>query len=133
MYFLGLTLLFVCLPLLELWLLFQVHAAIDILPTLAIVIITGVVGASLARFQGFIIFTNIQRDLAEGRMPAPHLLDGLMVLIAGVLLITPGLITDTVGFLLLIPPARARIKAWVQRWIEKKFVVRAIDVDSAGW
>jgi len=88
---------------------------------LAIVIITGFVGAFLARAQGIMVLAQIRRDLAEGRMPAPRLMDGVMILIAGVLLITPGLITDTVGFLLLIPVVRSTIRAWLRRKLEEKF------------
>ena len=129
MYSLGLIVLFVGLPLLELWLLLKLHEAVDLLATLMIVVLTGVVGASLARFQGMLVLGNIRRDLAAGNMPAPYLMDGLMILIAGALLITPGLITDTVGFALLIPAFRKCVKGWLSKWLETRFVHRAIDVD----
>ena len=112
---------FILIPILELAVLLKLHAAAGLGNTLAIVIITGFVGAFLARAQGIMVLAQIRRDLAEGRMPAPRLMDGVMILIAGVLLITPGLITDTVGFLLLIPVVRSTIRAWLRRKLEEKF------------
>lgn len=111
---------FILMPILELAVLFRLHEVAGLGNTLAIVIITGFVGAFLARAQGIMVLTQIRRDLAESRMPAPRLMDGVMILIAGVLLITPGLITDTVGFLLLIPSVRSAIRAWLRRKLEEK-------------
>jgi len=111
---------FILIPILELAVLLKLHEAAGLGNTLAIVIITGFVGAFLARAQGIMVLAQIRRDLAEGRMPAPRLMDGVMILIAGVLLITPGLITDTAGFLLLIPAVRARIRVWLRRKLEEK-------------
>ncbi len=107
-------------PILELAVLLKVHQSLGLGNTLAIVIFTGVVGAVLARAQGLMVMTAIQRDLAEGRMPAPRLMDGVMILIAGVLLITPGLITDSAGFLLLLPPVRVSIRALLRQKLEEK-------------
>ena len=111
---------FILIPILELAVLLKLHEAAGLGNTLAIVIITGFVGAFLARAQGIMVLAQIRRDLAEGRMPAPRLMDGVMILIAGVLLITPGLITDTAGFLLLIPVVRSTIRAWLRRKLEEK-------------
>ncbi len=111
---------FIFLPILELWVLFKVDAHLGLGATLLIVVMTGFVGAWLARAQGLMIMLQIQRDLNEGRMPAPRLIDGMMILIAGALLITPGLITDTVGFLLLVPACRAQIRAWLRHKMEQK-------------
>ena len=112
---------FILIPILELAVLLKLHEAAGLGNTLAIVIITGFVGAFLARAQGIMVLAQIRRDLAEGRMPAPRLMDGVMILIAGVLLITPGLITDTAGFLLLTPVVRSTIRAWLRRKFEEKF------------
>jgi len=101
---------FIVMPLIELWLLLQVGAHVGWKSTLALVIVTGVTGAWLARAQGAQVMREIQRDMANGVMPAPRLIDGAMILVAGVLLITPGLITDTLGFLLLLPPVRSQIR-----------------------
>ena len=112
---------FIIMPIIELAVLLKLNEYAGLVNTIAIVIITGFVGAFLARAQGIMVLAQIRRDLAEGRMPAPRLMDGVMILIAGVLLITPGLITDTVGFLLLIPVVRSTIRAWLRRKLEEKF------------
>ena len=111
---------FIFLPIAELWLLFKVDARLGLGATLLIVVLTGFIGAWLARAQGLMVMLQIQRDLNEGRMPAPHLIDGAMILIAGALLITPGLITDSVGFLLLVPGVRAQIRGWLRYKMEQK-------------
>ena len=111
---------FILLPIAELALLLRVHDYVGLGYTLALVVLTGVIGAVLARAEGMRVVTAIQRDVAEGRMPAPRLMDGVMIFAAGLLLITPGLITDTVGFLLLIPATRAAIRAWLRAKLERK-------------
>jgi UPF0716 protein FxsA len=115
-------------PVLEIMVLFRVHDHVGSMNTVALVIITGFVGAAMARQQGFMIVRQIQRDLAEGKMPAPRMIDGVMIIVAGVLLITPGLITDAVGFALLIPPIRHEIRTWVRRQIEKKLSEGTISI-----
>ena len=111
---------FIITPIIELAVLLKLNEYAGLVNTIAIVIITGFVGAFLARAQGIMVLAQIRRDLAEGRMPAPRLMDGVMILIAGVLLITPGLITDTAGFILLIPAVRATVRAWLGRKLEEK-------------
>lgn len=120
MIFSTLVTLFIVMPILEIVILFRVHEHVGPLNTVAIVVVTGFVGAALARQQGFMVLQGIQRDMAEGRMPAPRMMDGVMIMAAGILLITPGLITDAVGFLLLIPPVRREIRIWLRRRIERK-------------
>lgn len=120
MIFSYLMTLFIVMPLLEIWLLVQLGALYGWQWTLMLVVITGVTGAWLARAQGMQVLLAIQRDMAQGRMPAPRLLDGVLILVAGVLLITPGLITDATGFLLLMPPVRVIIRNWLRRKVEKK-------------
>lgn len=104
---LVLLLLFTLLPLGELALLLRTGERIGALPTLGIVFLTGVVGAALARWQGLRTLRRLQEELGRGGIPTAPLFDGAMILVAGCLLVTPGLITDTVGFLLLVPPVRA--------------------------
>lgn len=111
---------FIFLPIIELWLLFKVDAHFGLGATLLIVVMTGFIGAWLARAQGLMVTLQIQRDLSEGRMPAPRLIDGTMILIAGALLITPGLLTDSVGFLLLVPAVRSQIRGWLRYKLEQK-------------
>ena len=115
-----LILAFIVVPIAELALLLYVGDYLGPANTILLVIVTGVAGASLARWQGFIVMSRIHSDLAEGRIPAPRLLDGLMILVAGLLLVTPGLMTDTIGFLLLVPPVRREIRVWCRRAIEKR-------------
>ena len=123
---------FILLPIIELWLLFKVAAALDFGTALIIVVMTGVIGAWLARAQGLMVMLQIQRDLAEGRMPAPRMIDGMMILIAGALLITPGLITDAVGFLLLAPPVRVLIRGWLRQMLERKLKDGSLNVSFRG-
>lgn len=111
---------FIVLPLLELWLLVQLGAHYGWGSTLLLVLLTGITGAWLARAQGMQTLRDIQHDLTEGRMPAPRLIDGMMILVAGALLVAPGLITDAAGFLLLMPPVREVIRGWLRRKLEKK-------------
>ena len=120
MIFGWLVLLFVVTPLLELAILFKVKEWLGLQETILLVLCTGIVGAWLARAQGFVVLQKIQQDMSAGRLPAPYLLDGLMIIIAGALLITPGLLTDTVGFLLLIPRVRAFVKLWLRARIEAR-------------
>lgn len=116
-------LLFTVLPLLELALLIKIGRAIHVGPTLALVIVTGVVGAALAKHQGLRTLRRIQADLAHGRMPTTELVNGLMILVAGAVLITPGVITDAFGFALLIPPIRALLRRWVVAYFKKRAVI----------
>lgn len=112
-----LMLLFVSLPLIELWLLIRVAATIELGPTILLVIVTGVVGAALARRQGLRTWVRVQQDLAAGRMPGTEIVDALLILVAGVVLITPGLVTDAIGFSLLVPP----IRSWIKRKVGDHF------------
>lgn len=124
---------FILMPLVELVLLIKLNQQIGFAYTVAIVILTGVTGATLARMQGFLTVRAIQRDLAEGRMPAPRLIDGVMILIAGVLLVTPGLITDAIGFLLLLPPIRSSIRMWMRAKLEEKLKNGSTGVTIWRW
>ncbi len=116
----ALIVLFIALPVLELALLFKLHGLVGFVPTVGLVLLTGVAGAMLVRRQGISILFAIQREMAEGRLPAPQMIDGVMILLAGALLVTPGLVTDSVGFALLIPRLRTRIRLWLKRRIEQK-------------
>ena len=80
------------------------------LPTLALVVATGIIGSYLVKEQGWRIWYDIQTELKEGRFPADKLIDGLLLVVAGVILIAPGLLTDTAGFVLLIPTSRNYFK-----------------------
>ena len=108
--FARLVLLFTVVPLVELFLLVQVGRVIGPVPTVAIVIGTGILGAWLTRLQGLRVLREVQAELQQGAMPTDGLIDGLLILIAGAVLLTPGLITDALGFLLLAPAGRRAIR-----------------------
>ncbi|MHC4800030.1 MAG: FxsA family protein, partial [Planctomycetota bacterium] len=78
---------------------------------------TGIIGAWLARHEGLRTLTHIRSQLAAGQLPGDQMIDALLILVAGALLVTPGVVTDAIGFLLLIPPARA----WVRNHLKKRF------------
>ncbi len=112
--------LFIGMPILELALLIKLHGAVGFLPTILLVFLTGVAGAALVRHQGLSALLNIQREMAAGNLPAPQIIDGVMILLAGALLITPGLVTDIAGFALLVPYVRERIRFWLRKKLEQK-------------
>jgi UPF0716 protein FxsA len=107
---------FVGIPLIELVLLIEIGQRIGTLPTVAIIVVTGILGATLARRQGLSVLGQLQSEIAAGRMPAVPLVDGVIVLVAAAVLLTPGLLTDAVGFALLVPAVR--------RWIRGKLLAR---------
>jgi len=115
----NLLLLFVVVPAVELALLIEVGSRIGTLATLAIIVATGVLGAALARHQGLRTVRAIQDELARGELPAGSLVDGVIILFAGALLITPGILTDAVGFLCLVPQVRNAAKRMLQRRFER--------------
>lgn len=131
--FLRLLLLFTVVPLLELFLLVKLGTVIGIGPTVLIVIFTGVLGAWLARWQGLGVLRRLSEDMAGGRLPTDALIDGLLILIAGAVLLTPGLITDGLGFLLLVPQGRAMVRKAVVARLEKSAVVADPGVIDAEW
>ena len=110
-----LILLFTVVPAFELWLLIKVGSHVGFFNTILIVILTGVAGAFLAKIQGLMTLSRIQQEMAEGRMPAERLIDGIIILCCGLLLLTPGFITDIVGLLGLIPVARTVFKLWLKK------------------
>ncbi|PKN45385.1 MAG: hypothetical protein CVU59_09200 [Deltaproteobacteria bacterium HGW-Deltaproteobacteria-17] len=104
-------LLFIGIPIAEIYLLVQVAGRIGFGMTLGLVILTGVVGMACVRHQGARVLSRLNQDLQGGRMPTGALTEGVLLLAAGLLLITPGVITDAVGLLLLVPPIR-KLVAW---------------------
>jgi UPF0716 protein FxsA len=114
-----LLLLFIIVPAAELVLLIEIGRRIGTLPTLGLIVVTGILGAGLARRQGLGVIRKIQAETAAGHMPAGALVDGVMILIAAAVLITPGVLTDALGFLCLIPFTRKWIKAGVWRWLKR--------------
>lgn len=101
-----LFLIFVIVPFIEITVLMQVGAVLGVLPTLAIIVITAYLGAQKVKQQGMATMANIQQKMAVGEMPSDDIIAGMLLLVAGVLLITPGFITDAFGLLLLFPTTR---------------------------
>lgn len=114
-----LILLFTLLPIIELGLLIKIGQHIGVFYTLTIVILTGLWGAVLAREQGLRTLQKIESQVNSGMMPGEEILDGVMILCGGILLLTPGLITDTIGFLALIPVTRDLIKKELKKKLQK--------------
>jgi UPF0716 protein FxsA len=131
--FLRLLLLFTIIPLVELYLLITIGGVIGVVPTIAIVVGTGVLGAWLARWQGLAVLRRIQDEMAAGRLPTDALIDGLLVLVAAAMLLTPGLLTDAAGFLLLVPGTRAMVRRVVAAAIARKVQAGEPDVIDAKW
>ena len=104
-----LFLLFIVMPILEMWVLIKVGSIIGAVPTIAMVMLTAVIGASLLKRQGLHTLTRAQNRLNSGEVPATEILEGLMLAVGGALLLTPGFFTDTIGFCCLIRPIRRRI------------------------
>lgn len=113
-----LILLFTIVPITEIALLMRVGRYIGIGYTIGIVILTGVVGAYLAKLQGLMTLRKIQQDINQGKMPADRLFDGFLILCSGILLLTPGFITDFIGFMGLFPFTRNLFKQWLKRKIK---------------
>ena len=118
--FFRLFLLFTLVPALELYLIIKVGQSIGAFNTLLIIIFTGVLGAYYARQQGFKVFSNIQWKMEQGNLPGDDLVNGAMLLVGGALLITPGFVTDFLGFSLIFPPTREAMKVSVSRYLQRK-------------
>jgi len=119
---LKLFLAFTIIPVVEIYLLIQIGSAFGVFTSITLVVFTGFLGAYLARIQGLQTIFRIQESLREGRMPSGELLDALLIGVAGLVLLTPGFLTDTVGFVLLIPSTRNAIKSWLQSKIKTQYM-----------
>lgn len=104
-----LLLLFIVAPIVELWLLIKIGGMIGIIPTIALVLLTAVIGSQLVRRQGLSVMQRIRESQRRGEAPALPVLNGAALLLAGFMLLTPGFISDAIGFLLLVPKLRERI------------------------
>ncbi len=127
---LKLFLLFTIIPMLELAFLIEIGSVIGTMNTIMLILLTGVSGAALAKSQGISVLSKIQMEMQAGRLPAEELLNGAFVLAGGVLLLTPGFITDLSGLVLLLPLTRNIIKRWLRRKLEEKMASGDITI---GW
>ena len=115
-----LLLLFIVVPMVELALLIKLGSLIGVLDTILLIVFTGAVGAILVRTAGIQCLFTVRQQLQSGMFPADELCNGLLILIAGALLITPGLLTDITGFALLVPAVRSVIKTRLRAYLERK-------------
>ena len=110
-----LFLLFLLVPLVEIYFLIKVGSVIGAIPTVALVVFTALLGAMLLRFQGWATLTRSRQVLEQGQLPALEMLEGVLLVFAGALLLTPGFVTDAIGFVFLVPPLRQAIIRWFLR------------------
>ena len=104
-----LFLIFLLVPIIEIYFLIEIGEVIGAIPTVFLVVFTAVLGAQLLRFQGLSTLQRVQASMARGEMPAVELLEGVVMLVGGALLLTPGFFTDALGFICLIPPLRRKM------------------------
>ena len=127
--FFWLLLLFFTVPLVEIYVLLEVGGAIGVLPTIALVVLTAVMGAGLIRAQGIATLGRVQQELARGELPAVGIIEGALLLVAGALMLTPGFVTDTIGFLILVPPLRRRA---IQSFLARRMVAAGMAASRGG-
>ncbi len=118
-----LALIFLLVPLAELYVIFQVGDSIGVLPTIALLVAASVAGSLLLRSQGRAVWRRFNDALRAGRIPQQEVMDGVLVIFGGAFLITPGFLTDIVGLILLIPPSRAVVRRFVARRLDRRVQV----------
>jgi UPF0716 protein FxsA len=133
---LALIALFIVVPLAELYVILKVGDAIGVAPTIALLAADSLLGTVLLRTQGRAVWRRFNETLAAGRMPHREVMDGVLVIFGGAFLITPGFITDIVGFFLLLPPTRSLARRYVVRRLGRRVAVtttgRPYDVDGSA-
>lgn len=127
-----LLLLFIVVPLVELYLLLFVGSQIGFWPTVAIVLVTGALGAALAKREGLRVWHSYREALSQGRLPDEGIVGGLLVLLGGALLVTPGMLTDVVGFCLLLPVSRHFVANHIRAAIASKLDQGVVQVITHG-
>ena len=125
-----LVLLFIIVPIAELFVIIKVGQLIGVLPTLAILLADALLGSLLLRHQGRSAWRRFNRALDERRFPGREVADGLLITVGGTLLLTPGFITDVFGLVLLVPPSRALIRGVLSRLLRRRFQLVS---GPAGW
>ncbi len=107
-------------PLIEIWVFIEIGGRLGVLTTIAVVVLTAIVGTALLRKQGYTVLAQAQASMAANQMPVQAVFDGLCLLVAGALLLTPGFVTDAVGLLLFVPAVRQVVGHWLLRRIIAK-------------
>jgi UPF0716 protein FxsA len=120
---------FLAVPFVELYVIIQVGQAIGVLITIAVLIMVSAVGAWLVKREGLSVLRRAQARVDQGALPGRELVDGVLILFAGALLLTPGFVTDLVGILLLLPPIRAGLRAGVVRALRRRAEFRTLGRD----
>ncbi len=120
-----LVLIFIVVPLIELYVIIQVGQAIGLIPTLVLLLADAVLGSMLLRHQGRAAWIQFNRALAENRLPHKEVFDGILVIMGGALLLTPGFVTDIFGLILLIPPTRAIVRGVTSRIVRRRMAMGA--------
>ena len=123
------AILFFAIPLIEIYFLIQVGEVIGALPTILLVVLTAVLGAFLLRQQGVATLARFQQSMSQGHMPAAALLEGVMLVLGGALLMTPGFFTDAIGFACLLPFSRQ----WLAKMMMSRFSVRSFGAGTASY
>jgi UPF0716 protein FxsA len=127
-----LVLLFIVVPIVELFVIIQVGEAIGVLPTIALLIADSVLGSMLMRSQGRAAWRRFNTAIREGRIPHREVLDGVLVIFGGALLLTPGFVTDVLGIVLLLPPTRALVRGVVGRRLLPRMVASGLGGFGVG-
>lgn len=104
-------------PIIEIAVFIKVGAWLGVAPTVAVIFLTALLGTALLRHQGFAVLMRVRESLAAGRFPVDEAFDGLCLLVAGVLLLTPGFVTDAIGLLLFVPPVRVLVRRAAAGWL----------------
>ncbi len=125
---LKLFLLFIIVPVIEVYIIIKVGSLIGAVPTVALLLFLSLAGAWLVRHQGFAVLRRIQSELALGHLPAAELLDGAMILVGGVLLLTPGFFTDFLGLFFLFPVTRPFIKRFIFLQLQRRLAKGVITI-----
>src|SRR5688572_19208291 len=121
--FAGLALLFLVVPFAELYVLLVVGSTIGFVETIGVLVLVSVVGAWLVKREGLGVLRRAEARVRQGSVPGRELVDGVLILFAGALLLTPGFLTDIVGVLLLLPPVRAALRGATVRWLRRRAIV----------
>lgn len=126
--FFKLLMIFILVPLIELYFLLEISQFIGVFTTVLVIVFTGAAGVSIAKRQGYQVVNNIRSTLNAGKMPTDDLISALLILIGGVTLLTPGFLTDITGFLLILPGSRDLIGSFVKKYFLKYVKENKVEV-----
>lgn len=128
-----LFLLFTVVPLVELYLLIAIGRMLGPVPTIGLVLLTGALGAWFARLEGARVIRRWQEAMARQQMPKDGVIDGFLIFVGGLMLITPGILTDIAGLSMVMPPTRRVIAAFARTWFERQIAAGRVQVYSSGY